>query len=148
MIQRILVAYDDGVLSQKALDTAIEVARSTKAEIIIASSLDMPLFISSPGMLPPDNIPINKNFIDNNLLYFEKFHNQAAARVKENGIAVTTKVLEGSPGKSLIRYAEEIQADLIAVGSNNKGVLDRLFLGSVSNYIVHHAKCMVLLVKN
>ncbi|HBC93388.1 MAG TPA: hypothetical protein DCZ10_10970 [Pelotomaculum sp.] len=148
MIQRILVGYDDGALSQKALETAIEMARNNKAEIFIVSVLDIPLYISSPDMLPPDNISITKFFYDNTRLYFEKLQEQAAIRVKEEGLAVTTKVLEGNPGKTLVWYAEEIKADLIAIGSNNRGVLDRLFLGSVSNYVIHHAKCMVLVTKN
>jgi len=148
MIKRILVGFDDGALSQKALETAIELARSTKAEIYIASALDIPLYISSPDMLPPDNVSITKFFYDNTQMYFEKLQEQAAARVKEEGLAVTTKVLEGNPGKSLIWYAEEIKADLIAMGSNNRGILDRFFLGSVSNYVIHHAKCMVLVAKD
>lgn len=148
MIQRILVGYDDGVLSQKVLETVIEMAGSTKAEIFIVSALDIPLMISSPDVLPPDNISITKFFFDNTLLYFEKLQEQAAAKVKEKGLTVTTKVLEGPPGKSLINYAEEIKADLIAVGSNNKSRLDRFFLGSVSNYVIQHAKCMVLLAKS
>lgn len=148
MIQRILVGYDDGVLSQKALDTVIEIAGGAKAKIFIVSALDIPLMVSSPDMLPPDNISISKFFFDNTLLYYEKLQEQAEAKVKEKGLAVTTKVLEGNPGKALIKYAEEIKADLIAVGSNNKGILDRFFLGSVSNYVIQHAKCMVLLAKN
>lgn len=148
MFKRILVGYDDGVLSQKALDTAIELAEYTKAEIFIVSAVDIPLIISSPGILPSDNISNNKQIFDNTLFYFEELHEQAAARAREKGLTVTTRVLEGNPGKSLVRYAEEINADIIVVGSNNKGVLDRLFLGSVSNYVIHHARCMVLLAKN
>lgn len=148
MIQRILVGYDDGALSQKALEAAIEMAGNTKAEIYIASALDIPLMISAPGMPPLDNVTFNKYLYDNTLLFFENLHEKAAARVKEKGLAVTTKIMEGNPGKSLVEYAEKINADIIAVGSNNKGVLDRFFLGSVSNYVIHHAKGMVLLVKN
>jgi len=148
MFKRILVGYDDGVLSQKALDTAIELAEYTKAEIFIVSAVDIPIIISSPGILPSDNISNNKQIFDNTLLYFEELHEQAAAKAREKGLRVTTRVLEGNPGKSLVRYAEEIDADIIVVGSNNKGVLDRLFLGSVSNYVIHHARCMILLAKN
>lgn len=147
MINKILVGYDDGNLSQKALETAIELAKSTKAEIFIASALDIPLYISSPGMLPPDNIS-TKFFYDNTRLYLEKIQEQATARVKEEGFTLTTKILEGKPGRSLIWYADEIKADLIVIGSNNKGALDKFFLGSVSNYVLQHARCMILVIKN
>lgn len=148
MIQRILVGYDDGTHSQKALDTAIEIARNTKGEIFIVSVLDIPLIITSPDMLPSDNITVTKFYYDSSSQYFKRIQEQAAARVQAHGLAATVKVMEGSPGKTLIKYAEEVKADIIAVGSNNKGVLDRFFLGSVSNYVIQHAKCMVLVAKD
>ncbi|MGI6491919.1 MAG: universal stress protein [Peptococcaceae bacterium] len=147
MLQRILVGYDDEARSKKALEAAIEIARSNQAEIFIVSSLDIPLYVSSPDVFPVDNISISKYFSDNTRRHFEELHQQASAKVKAAGLKVTTKVLDGNPGKALIRYAEEIKADLIAVGSNNKGVLNRFFLGSVSNFVVNHARCMVLVVK-
>lgn len=148
MINKILVGYDDGDLSKKALEAAIEFAKATKAEIFIVSAHDIPIYVSSPVMLPPGDISITKSFYDNTRMYFEKLQEQAAARVKEEGLTVTTKVLEGNPGKSLIWYADEINADLIAIGSNNRGALDKFFIGSVSNYVLQHAKCMILVIKN
>jgi len=148
MLQKILVGYDDEPRSQKALEIAIEMAKCNQAEIFIVSSLALPLYVSSPDVFSVDNISITKYFSDTARRHFEELHQKASAKVKASGLKVTTKILDGNPGKALIRYAEEINADLIAVGSNNKGVLNRFLLGSVSNFVVHHAKCMVLVVKS
>lgn len=53
---------------------------------------------------------------------------------------------EGSAGKEICDRAKEIQADLIIVGSHGRRGLSEIFMGSVSNYVMHHAPCSVLVV--
>jgi nucleotide-binding universal stress UspA family protein len=60
--------------------------------------------------------------------------------------AVSTEVLRGSPDQQIIEKAKEWGADLIVVGSHGRGFWGRL-LGSVSNGVVHHAPCSVLVVR-
>ena len=60
--------------------------------------------------------------------------------------SVTTEVLRGSPDQQIVERAKEWKADLIVVGSHGRGFWGRL-LGSVSNGVVHHAPCSVLVVR-
>lgn len=53
-------------------------------------------------------------------------------------------VLEGQPAEELLRAAKD--ADLVVVGSRGLGGFKRLMLGSVSDQVVHHATCPVLVV--
>jgi nucleotide-binding universal stress UspA family protein len=64
------------------------------------------------------------------------------------GIALnlTTEVLRGAPDQQIIEMAKEWNADLIVVGSHGRGFWGRL-LGSVSDGVVHHAPCSVLVVR-
>ncbi|XP_073018640.1 uncharacterized protein [Primulina eburnea] len=66
-----------------------------------------------------------------------------SARVKK----ANTSILEGDPKEMICEAAEEMHADLIVVGSRGLGKIKRAFLGSVSDYVIHHAKCPVLIVK-
>ena len=59
---------------------------------------------------------------------------------------VNTEVLRGPPDQQIIEKAKEWKADLIVVGSHGRGFWGRL-LGSVSNGVVHHAPCSVLVVR-
>ena len=60
---------------------------------------------------------------------------------------MTAEVLDGSPQRVLIEKAAEWGADLIVTGSHGYGFWSRALLGSVSNSVVHHAPCSVLVVR-
>jgi nucleotide-binding universal stress UspA family protein len=51
-------------------------------------------------------------------------------------------------GTVIVRVASEMNADVLVVGSSNKGWLSRLFGGSVSDYVAHHAPCPVMLIRH
>jgi nucleotide-binding universal stress UspA family protein len=53
----------------------------------------------------------------------------------------------GDPAIEIVRVAEAEGCDLIVVGSRGQGALKSLFLGSVSDHIVHHAHCPVLIIR-
>ncbi len=55
-----------------------------------------------------------------------------------------TIVLEGVPGPTLCAYAAEVGADAIVVGTRGRGGLRRALLGSVSDHVVRHAPCPVV----
>jgi nucleotide-binding universal stress UspA family protein len=56
--------------------------------------------------------------------------------------------LEGYPPDTLVRYAHEVGADLLVVGSRGRGDLAALFLGSTSHRILHLAECDVLIARS
>jgi nucleotide-binding universal stress UspA family protein len=51
-------------------------------------------------------------------------------------------------GAAIVRVASEMNADVLVVGSSSKGWLSRLFGGSVSDYVAHHAPCPVMLIRH
>jgi len=53
----------------------------------------------------------------------------------------------GDPRNEILKTADEIGADLIAVGSTGKGLGQRILLGSVSTYVVTHAKISTIIVR-
>jgi len=61
---------------------------------------------------------------------------------------IETAVIEDSPREGIVGDAEEWGADVIVVGSHGYGFWDRMLIGSVSDAIVHHAPCSVLVVRD
>lgn len=62
-------------------------------------------------------------------------------------IHLEKEVLEGEPRKAILDAADSWGADLIIVGAQGHGAVSRFLLGSVSNALVHHAKCSVEIVR-
>ena len=55
---------------------------------------------------------------------------------------------EDDPGHALVKLATDEHADLIVIGAGGKGFFKRLFSGSTSDYVVHHAPCPVLVIRH
>lgn len=74
---------------------------------------------------------------------------EAIARVEkilvERGVGFTSSTIDGSPVQVILDLAEQGDIDLIALGNRGLGALRRFFLGSVSDKVMHHASCAVLL---
>ena len=80
----------------------------------------------------------------------QEFVSEAAAEIRKSfpgiDLKLSTEVLRGSPDQQIVEKAKEWKADLIVVGSHGRGFWGRM-LGSVSDGVVHHATCSVLVVR-
>jgi nucleotide-binding universal stress UspA family protein len=63
------------------------------------------------------------------------------------GLTVLPKLLEGHPKDTIVNEAQRWGADLIVIGSHGYGPVRRFFLGSVSQFVAHHASCAVLIAR-
>lgn len=77
------------------------------------------------------------------------FLGHAEEILKENHIPCETHLLVRgqSPGKDLIQFAQDCNADEIIVGVRKTSKVEKLFFGSTAQYVVVHASCPVVLVK-
>ena len=64
----------------------------------------------------------------------------------QDGVLVETVTVRGDPAASLLSMAQQIQCDLIAVGTQRHSVLERLIVGSVATRVLRSARCSVLAV--
>ncbi|GFR75687.1 stress response protein nhaX [Elysia marginata] len=70
---------------------------------------------------------------------------------RQSGAALGGKVksvMASRPGEGIIKAAEEEKADMIVLGSRGQGQLRRTFMGSVSDYVVHHSHVPVAVCKH
>jgi nucleotide-binding universal stress UspA family protein len=154
MIDKILVAADYPQANQLVFDSAVSLAKTTGADLMLLHVLaeDEPSYpiISNYGYYPVlDNYDYE--------LYQERFAdykrqgiNFLQAKVKEAttaGINTEFRQLTGNPGRAICELASTWSADLILIGSRGLTGLKEMFLGSVSNYVTHHAPCSVLIVR-
>jgi nucleotide-binding universal stress UspA family protein len=69
------------------------------------------------------------------------------ALAEGTGVEVETAVVEGSPSREIIRYAEGNDCDLVVMGTHGRGGIDRLLLGSVAEKVVRGSVVPVLTVR-
>ena len=67
---------------------------------------------------------------------------------EDKDLSIETKVSTGSPKEMIVNEAADWEADLIVVGSHGYGFWGRMLIGSVSDAVIHHAPCSVLVVKD
>jgi nucleotide-binding universal stress UspA family protein len=146
---KILVAIDGSEYGQAALDECCSnFVRPGETEMKIVSAHDDAYPIAAEPFAISSEYYEEMNKASRKQV--EGFLESAKQRVKErfpNGkLDLTTAVLHGSPAPTIIDEATEWGADLIVVGSHGRGFWGRM-LGSVSDGVVHHAPCSVLVVR-
>ena len=72
---------------------------------------------------------------------------RTAAALEGLKVPVETVVRQGVPANEILQAAEELHADLIVMGSRGWGQLKAMLLGSVSEHVLHHATCPVLIAR-
>lgn len=134
---RIVVGVDGTPASDAALAWACAEGR-LRAGIVVALHV-----LSVPWQLP--RVPVDEPASDLER-DGKKVLDDALARASTDGLTVEQQLLEGSPGELLVEASEG--ADLVVVGTRRHGALSSFVLGSVSNTVVHHAHCPVVVVRD
>lgn len=147
---KILLATDGTKHSDSAISTLNNFKFADDDEIKIVSILDMamPLSIDIYAGYLPSTTEIENTARENAQRVLEKTSRHVKELIGNENVFVTTDVLLGSPERRIVETAEEMRADLIIVGSHGYNRWERLLLGSVSDSVVHHAPCSVLVVRS
>ncbi len=157
MFKKILVAVENNQISLQIFGEALSLAKTTNANLMLIHV-----------MSPFDGHYFNPISVDP-YSYYPTLHSEAITQtlsqwdtLKQEGIdflamlckqatklGITTEFTQnfGEPGKIICEIAQNWQADLIIVGRRGRVGLSEFFLGSVSNYVLHHAPCSVLTVQ-
>lgn len=146
---KILFATDGGKQSDAAIEAIRNFSWSSGDEVKVISVVDMalPMAIDIYGGFLPDTSEIERTAREN----AAKVAADAAEKIKlfagPDLVSIKTDILFGSPDSRIVETAEEWGATLIVVGSHGYSRWERLLLGSVSDSVVHHAPCSVLVVR-
>jgi nucleotide-binding universal stress UspA family protein len=136
-IRRILVPLDGSKNSYRGLDTAIYLARQCGATLT-------GLFVMS--IYPKSFVPItyDKKYL---MKAAREFMESAKKRAAQNGIVFVGKTAIGNESSEIVAFATKNKFDIIVIGARGLGSVKEVFLGSVSNAVVHKSKIPVLVVK-
>lgn len=138
--KNILVPLDGSKNSIRGLDMAIHLARQSQGTIVALAVKTVPGIYAIHPL----------GFLDfNSMTEINKLLGEAKVRAAKKGIDLTGKVIAGDPGYDIVRFANNTKnkIDMVVVGARGRSSAKELFLGSVSNYVLHKSKKPVLVVK-
>lgn len=135
---KVLVAIDGSVESQRALRFAEDLAERYGSLLVIAHAVPA-ADKDEQGLFGP----------------FQQALERAGGELLQQAIEglqlplhrARTRLVHGNPPEALCNLADELDADLIVVGSRGIGAVGRLLLGSVSDRLLHTCKRPVLVVR-
>jgi nucleotide-binding universal stress UspA family protein len=143
----ILVGYDGGDAATRALDRAIDEARSSGGQLVVLAVDAMPLNPEGPqnfGTLddsPATMLPLVEP------PELEPVLASARERVESAGVRADYVWAAGEPAREIVDVARSRQASLIVVGSHHHSLLGRLFGADVAGEVRRDAGCDVVVVE-
>ena len=132
-IERILCPVDFSETSDVAFTYADDFAAWAEAGLIVAHAFDDPISYDHAGQTEPADAGIKQQMLE----------------VKSNHDSVVlTRVLHaGDPGRVICWLAEDLECDLIIMGTHGRTGLVGLLFGSTAKYVLQHARCPVLTIR-
>jgi nucleotide-binding universal stress UspA family protein len=139
-IKRILCPVDLSEVSRHAMDHARALARWYEAEITALHVFTVPPpYTPAPGMAeayPPPPLPRPDEIAQG----VRQFYGLGG------DLQIKVIVVEDTPSKEIVRYAETLPADVLVMGTHGRSGFERLFLGSVTEKVLRSTHVPVLTV--
>ncbi|MEH2136722.1 universal stress protein [Nostoc sp.] len=153
MFKKILVALDRSEIGQQVFEEALGLAKLTQASLMLVHVLS-PEEDGSPYVPVLSNFDYYPGLSSQSFELYQKqwdtFKNLGiqmlqsfCAQANTAGVSIEFIQNVGNPGRVVCDLAHSYGADLIVMGRRGHSGLMELFLGSVSNYVLHHAPCSV-----
>lgn len=149
---QILVAIEYSPQAEAVFQRAVDLAKHLQAKLLLFHCFSgsvrrsLPytdIYGSTLSNFSQDQQDLVRAEVKRSQAWLQDFYDQA----QNQGVAVEVDEQIGSPGLAVCEKAQHWGADLIVVGRRGRKGLTEVLLGSVSNYIVHHASCSVLVVQ-
>jgi len=136
-IRTIVLATDLSAASGDATQRAVDLSSRLKARLLIVNVLEKRRLSGSGSH---DRVDQARAERESHLVEIVRGARNAGANAE-------FLVWDGDPGGSIVAAAEAEHADLVVVGTRGRSGPERMLLGSVSDHVVHHADCAVLVVR-
>ncbi|MGD8751959.1 MAG: universal stress protein [Anaerolineales bacterium] len=140
-VDRILVALDGSIFSERVLPYARSLAKAFSSELILMCVPAVPEV--QDYRAPSDAVQAIRQKAELNM---RKFLEAVARSLRQDGLKVRTLVTGSMPARTIVTIAEEEGVDLIMLTSRGRGGWDLLFMGSVAERVVQNTHTPVFMV--
>lgn len=147
-IRTIVVGYDGLQPAEHALARALSLAQAFGAKVVVADvAVPVPVH-EAPGAFGygPYHSYTAELGLRTDTVLWQRHQDHIAQLFDAAGVACEFTGVVGQPASEILDVADQVDADLIVVGTREPGFLERLFGGSVSQGVARQARCDVLIV--
>jgi len=137
----ILVPTDGSTATSRAVDHAVELAAFHDATLHALYVVNTATFASLPMESSFEGVA---SMLDRE---GEAALDAVSETAEEAGVPVERNLVDGSPAREIVRYAEDDGCDLVIMGTHGRGGIDRLLLGSVTERVVRASNVPVLTIR-
>lgn len=138
MFTKILVAIDGSESAKKAFEESIYLAQKCNSKLDVVHVVSCELGGDSA---------ITFELIDDLKAKAKKILNEYKVLAVKNNVSIEIMVMQGDPAKVIIELAKNKNHDLIIMGTRGKSAFNELLIGSVSQKVIHHASCPVMVIR-
>jgi nucleotide-binding universal stress UspA family protein len=153
LFNQILVPLDGSEHSLKALEEAAQIAKKFSGKITLIHVYSVPpLMMPEPSTVGSLSIPIITGaevsmMIEAAKKLGNRILDDGEQRIKTSGIQVEKMLVEGHAVEEIVRVANQGSFDLIVIGARGVSHMREMLLGSVTDGVLHHVGCPVLVMK-
>ena len=156
MLKRMLAALDRSSEAEAVFDSALSIAQAEKSEILLVHFVDWQMQDISPWVgigtlydvdLSGERYDWSRQRLKKEVDLVNDWLKTLAKKAKKLHISCKYECHIGNCNSGISDRAKEWEADLIVIGRRGRRNISEMFLGSVSNYVIHHAPCSVLVVQ-
>lgn len=142
----VLIAQDGSDYSNYAFDWYMENIHKKNDKVILLHIPEYHNVVASPMVMADVSVLTDmwKEEEKRNHEFLEKL----GEKLKAKGIGGKVKSVGGQPGEVICKTAKEEGVSLIVTGTRGMGTIRRTFIGSVSDYVIHHAHVPVLVARH
>jgi len=144
MTRRILHPSDFSAASNAAFKKAIEMAKASRAELLIVHVINPIVPVAGEGYVSPK---MYEDLAASTRAWARKQLDRLLVKAKKSGVRGKGVLAEGAAHEQIARIAKTKRADLVVMGTHGRSGFAKLFLGSVAGRVVTAAPCPVLTVK-
>ena len=141
-MKRIVIATDGSGAAEEAVEMGLELAKEQGARVWLVHVQPPLLAVGSYAAMPVLIEPEQRPTVEE-----DEVLQRAAALAAERGIEAELVERVGQTADEIVAVADEVEADLIVVGSRGLGAVGRLILGTVSYGVLRQSRRPVLVVR-
>lgn len=138
----IVAATDGSERSIAAAQFAANLARESGAKLHVITVVRPPEGWWGIEGAPPPPRAMSEAVVDAR----QSILDGTMSKLDQTGLEVTTALEIGEPSGTIVKYCEDVEADLLVLGRRGAGFIERFVMGSVADRLAHYSSCPILII--